>query len=1189
MVVVGDSIDMSRLHWIVNAFKFGILFAALGVCCASVLGQAQQGGALSGTVTDISGAVIPSASVVVRSASGGVPAQTVSDGQGGFRVVGLAAGDYTITANATGFSPAQQNVTVSEQSVALHLILAVAAASETVEVNANSLGIDPSSTTTGGVLDEHAVEAVPLNGRSFTDTLAFAPGVVPVSSAQPSAVVMAGVTSTPPSGDLDAGNLSVSGQRETANGFAVNGSDVVEDVNMGTVIVPNLDSIAELKVLTNNFDAEYGNFSGGQVAVTTKSGTNQFHGSAFEFLRNTALDARNYFDSTRARYDRNQYGGTLGGPIAKDKAFFFADYQGTRMTQGVDTGLIPVPSSAQRAGDFSGDSGILTGSVTGSYWATMLTQQLGYPVTEGEPYFTAACASSSACVFPNARIPESVWSSPAKALLQYIPQPNQGAASFSTSAFNEILSDDKGAARIDANTRFGNLSAYYTLDEYSDNNPYPAGQGGATVPGFNAVTMGRAQLLSLTATKAFGADTVNEFHTSYMRFAAVVGQPVGGVGPSLASQGFVEGAGTLGIVPLAPKIEGIENVAFNDFSFGVDTTGLTQANNTWQWDDNLTRTIGAHTLKFGGGFHVDQVNVNPDAVFNGSFQFTGSETGSDFADFLLGVASYYRQGDSRSFYLRNKYIGLFGQDSWKVRPGLTLNYGLRWDMLPPWREKYNQIQTLIPDRQSEVYPGAPRGMVFPGDAGIPRTLAPTKYTNFAPRVGLAWSPGFAAGPLRKAFGGGGKTSIRIGFGQFYTAFEGLSASIMSANPPYGYDYNSTASPLFSTPFVAAATGQSGGQPFPSPIAAYGASRSNPDTAVDWSKYLPVTGVPSFYYQNISPYSESYTLSIERELAPNTILSLGYVGSQAHHLLVLTSANPGNPSLCLSVSQPSEVMPGTRTCGPFSEGGAFTKSDGETIQVRGPFSAQFDAVSYQKTIGNSAYNAFELSLRHQSKSLEIVAGYTYSKSLDDSSSLAEEVNPAGPGLTRALSAFDMRHNFVVNYKYDLPFDRLNHRGRLWATGWSLSGVTRFGTGLPVTLYNNNDTSLLGTMPNGINNNGLDTPEVAPGSLKIDMNPREGNPVFNRALFTLPPLGQLGNTRRRYFYGPGIDNFDTALQKNVRLTEAKSLLFRMEVFNTFNHAQFFGPASVDGDISSASFGQIVNAASPRLVQVVAKFVF
>jgi hypothetical protein len=514
---------------------------------------------------------------------------------------------------------------------------------------------------------------------------------------------------------------------------------------------------------------------------------------------------------------------------------------------------------------------------------------------------------------------------------------------------------------------------------------------------------------------------------------------------------------------------------------------------------------------------------------------------------------------------------------------------VRWDVLPPWYEKYNQIQTLIPDAQSAVFPNAPRGIVFPGDAGIPRTLAPTRYTNFAPRAGLAWSPHFHAGPLASAFGAEGKTTIRIGYGQFYTAFEGLSASIMSANPPYGYDYNSTASPLFAEPFVAAATGQSNGQPFPSPIAAYGASRSNPNTSVDWSKYLPITGVPSFYYRNVSPYSESYTFSLERELAPSTVLSLGYIGSQAHHLLVLTPANPGNPALCLSVSQSSEVMPETATCGPFSEGGIFTKADGETVQVLGPFSAQFDSVTYQKTIGNSSYNAFEASLRHQSKSLEIVAGYTYSKSLDDSSSLAEEVNPAGPGLTRALSAFDMRHNFVVNYKYELPISRQTQWGKHWTGGWTLSGVTRFGTGLPVTLFNNNDTSLMGSMPNGINNNGLDTPAVAPGSLAINNNPRNGKFAFNTTLFSLPALGRMGNTRRRYFYGPGIENVDTALQKDVKLTESKSLEFRVEVFNAFNHAQFFGPAAVNGDISSASFGQIVNASAPRQAQLAARFVF
>ena len=1171
---------MFQLHLGIPVIRILFLCAIVDVTLASVNGQTEQLDVLSGTVTDTSGALIPGASVVARSLATGSEVKTVSNGEGEFRFTELLPGEYTVTATTTGFSPARQEVTVGVQTPALHLTLNVGQTSETVEVSANSIQLDTSSASTGSDLDARTVEAMPLNGRSFTDTLAFAPGVIPVSSQQPNAVVMSGVTSTLPSGDLDAGNLSVSGHRETANGFTVNGSDVVEDVSMGTAIVPNLDSIAELKVLTSNFDAEYGNFSGGQVVVTTKSGTNQFHGSAFDYFRNTNLDARDYFSSTRAKYDRNQFGGTLGGPMVLNQTFFFADYQGTRMTQGANTGLIPVPTEAERNGDFSANASALTGAVTGAYWASQLWQKLRYPVSQGEPYHVPGCENTADCVFPNARIPQSVWSAPAKALLQYIPQPNQGSADFSTSAYNEVLNDDKGAARIDVDTRFGHLSSYYSIDDYTDDIPYPTGQGGANVPGFNAVSTGRAQLLSVSATKTFGANTLNEFHASYMRFANVIGQPVGGVGPTLASQGFVEGAGTLGIVPLDPKIEGIENVALNDFTFGVDTTGLTQANNTWQWDDNFTRVMGAHTLKFGGEFHLDQVNVNPDAVFNGSFQFTGSETGSDFADFLLGIASYYRQGDSRSFYLRNHYLGLYGQDSCKVRPKLTLDYGLRWDVLPPWREKYNQIQTLILGRQSTVYPGAPAGLVFPGDDGIPRTLAPTKHTNFSPRVGLAWSPDVA---------GRGKMSIRAGFGIFYTAFEGLSASIMSANPPYGYDYNSSAAPLFAEPFVAAATGQSQGQPFPSPIAAYGASPSAPNTSVDWTKYLPITGVPSFYYRNVSPYTESYTLSIERELAPGTVLSLGYVGSESHHLLVLTPANPGNPALCLSMSQADEVEPSTPTCGPFAEGGLFTRADGQTVQVRGPFSAQFDAVTYQKTIGNASYNALEASVRHKAKSLELVASYTYSKSLDDSSSLAEEVNPAGANLTRALSAFDMRQNFVVNYQYNLPFDRLFHRRNRWTSGWSLSGVTRFGTGLPVTLYNNNDTSLLGSMPNGINNSGLDTPEVAPGPLNIHNSPRGGGAAFNTARFSLPALGTMGNTRRRYFSGPGIEDFDTALQKQFHMTEGKSLQLRMEVFNAFNHSQFFGPAAVDGDISSANFGQVVNAAPPRLAELAARFTF
>lgn len=303
-------------------------------------------------------------------------------------------------------------------------------------------------------------------------------------------------------------------------------------------------------------------------------------------------------------------------------------------------------------------------------------------------------------------IPQSAWSAPALALLQYIPLANQGGTIFSSSAENESLRDDKGAMRADAATRWGTISAYYFADDYRLDNPYPTGQGGANVPGFNAISQGRAQLFSLGFTKTFSASAINEVHFSYMRNANNIGAPVGGVGPSLASQGFLTGEGTVGIVPLNPSIEGIENVSLNNLTFGVDVTGLTQASNTYQWSDVFTRVIGRHTWRFGGSFHLDQINTNPDTASNGSFAFRGTETGLDFADFLLGVASSYSQADSKSFDPRNKYVGLFAQDTFRVAPNLRWNYGVRWDVLPGWREKYNQFHVGVRGAVDGVYWGA---------------------------------------------------------------------------------------------------------------------------------------------------------------------------------------------------------------------------------------------------------------------------------------------------------------------------------------------------------------------------------------------------------------------------------------------------------------------------------------------------
>jgi hypothetical protein len=1168
----------------------GMLILVLGLAC--LRGWASPEASISGKVVDPSEAVIPGVSVVICNVETGMRQSTTTNSEGFYSLPALPPGQYQIEVLQSGFRPLLRSGLILETGKALEidLKLELGEQSTAVTVTESGLRVDTADTTMGETISRTKIASVPLNGRSYTDLLAIQPGVVPASSQQPNAVVMSGCTKTAPSGDLNAGTLSVSGQRETNNGFVVNGSNVEEDFSMGAALIPNLDSIQEFRLLTSNFEAEYGNYSGGQVMVTTKSGTNKLHGSGFGFWRNTNLDARNYFSPDRARYDQSQLGGTLGGPIKKQKSFFFLDYQGTRMTEGVETGLISVPAIRERTGDLSGIAGLLTGAVNGQRWADSLAQKLGYAVHPGEAYYTPGCASSAQCVLPNAQIPLGVWSGPAKALLSYIPLPNQGLNTFSTSAYNETLRDDKGALRIDSNTGWGTLAFYYFFDDYGLDNPYPTAQGGASVPGFNAITLGRAQMVSLGLTKDLGPSMVSEFHLSYLRDSNNVGQPQGGVGPSLASQGFVNGSGNPSIYALAPQIEGIENVSFNDFTLGVDTTGLKEANNTFQVSENFSKVMRTHVLKVGAGFHIDQVNINPDATYNGAFSFTGAETGSDFADFLLGVPSSYAQGDSLTFYLRDKYVGLYAQDSWRIKPRLTLNYGLRWDMLPPWREKYNQLQTLVWGEQSRVYPGAPRGLVFPGDPGIPTTLAPTKYTNFAPRIGLAYSPSYQNVWLGRILGGPGASSVRAGFGLYYTAFEGLSAGIMSANPPYGYDYTSLAPPLFSNPFVTAASGQSVGQRFPEPIPAFGASASNPNSSVNWPQYLPITGVPSFFHQNVPPYSESYTLSWERQIKENTLLGLSYVGSQAHHLLVLISANPGNPAQCLSVSQTNQVMPGTATCGPFGEGGTYVTSSGQAIQgTRGPYSSQFDAITYQKTLGNSNYNALEINLRHNRGPLELLVSYTYGKSLDQSSSLAEPVNPVDPSLSKAPSAFDMRHNLAASYKYELPINRLLHRRNRLTEGWSVTGITRFTTGFPVTLFNNNDTSLLGTIPNGINNNGVDTLNVAPGNLEVNTDPRNGRPEFNTSLFSLPALGQMGTAARRFFYGPGIANSDLALLKNLHLTESKSLQFRVEAFNAANHAQFYGAAAVNGNISSPDFGRVVSAADPRLLQLAVKFYF
>jgi hypothetical protein len=1133
-------------------------------------------GSISGTVTDPTGAVIPGATVVAVNTQTGIQSSTQTNAAGFYSFPVLPLGNYEVRVQAKGFEEYLKTGLVINVNSALRVdtSLKVGAVSQTVSVSATAANVETSSTQMGDVIGATKMTSLPLNGRSYTDLLNLQPGVAPQTSGEGGGFAV--------SGNLDVGALSISGQREDSNGFMINGASAEEKVYMVAGIIPNLDSIAEFRIITNDAEAEYGDYAGGLVNVVTKSGTNQFHGDAFEFLRNPEFDARNFYSAQRAVLHQNQFGGTEGGPIWHDEVFFFADYQGTRMVQGVDTGLIPVPSVAERAGDMASVANQLTGTVDGPFFASTLAQELGYPVSSGERYYTGGCTTTAQCVFPNAAIPQSAITAPSKNLMQYIPLPNYQGTEFSTSAYSEPLRDDKGAIRLDANTRLGMIMGFYNVDDFDLTNPY----GGASLPGFSARNNGRGQMVTVQDTKTLGPSSVNVLNLDYTRDVQFSDIPVGGEGPTLASEGFTN------IYPNNPQ-QGVESIAFNNYSIGASQGQTYVFDNTYQLADNFSKVVSTHTVKFGGNFSYDQSEWHYPLIENGAFSFNGSETGFDFADFLIGAPSSYAQGANELEYNRSRTYGLYLQDSWRAKTSLTLNYGLRWDVITPWWEAHNEMEVDDPGMHSATFPGAPTGLVFPGDPGIPSTIAPVRYNNFGPRLGLAYSPAAQGGFLGKLFGGSGKTSFRTAYGIYYSDSEERMQSQNSGNAPFGLYWSSPALPMFANPWIARTSGYNYGQRFPVVWPPYNASPSNPDTSINWAQYEPISSAPTMYTGNRVPYAEHYDFSIERQIGAATLLSLSYVGTQGHRLMATVEANPGNPALCLSLSQPSDVLPGTPTCGPYGENGTYYPITGGIITTtRHPFNSDFGSDDWMATMANSNYNAFEASVHRTVGRVTLLAGYTFSKSLDNASGdglgLGDIINQVNPKISEALSAFNSTNNFVVSYSYRIPIDRLWHPNRL-TSDWAIIGITNFANCFPVYIQENDDNSLYGTSGGG-QGNPIDEPNRLPGPLNVT-NPRNANPAadtdpyFSTSLFTPEAIGQLGNGNRRFFSGPGLNNWSMTLTKELRLRESMTLQFRGEFFNIFNHAQFGEPIG-NIDAGPGSFGFVTTANAARIGQVAMK---
>ena len=1192
-----------------------VVLALVLVMLTSTVVFAGVTASISGTVKDPSGALVAGATVTATSSATGIAHTQTTNSQGYYSFQSLALGNYTIQVQQQGFKSYQQtDLTVDVNSaLTVDVVLQVGRTNEKIEVAADALHVETINSQMGEVIRDKEMTDVPLVTRSFTDLLALQPGVVAsasgMSGAYAGSFISAGFALPPVSGDLNSGAQSVNGMRESANAFILNGVLVQEVGYSGAGAIPDLDSLAEFRILTNNTDAEYGNYAGAQINVVTKSGTNQWHGNVFEFLRNTDFDAKNYFDvNGRGAYHQNQFGGTFGGPIVKDKIFFFADYQGNRVIQAVPQTIAGAPSASTLSGDFSGIASSLTGTVSGPAWASQLTKQLGYTVTQNENYYAAGCTSTAQCVFPNAQLSASGFSPISKNLLPYIlPAASgtvgaSGTGTFSTSSGQINLHDNKFSGRIDANSGMaGLLTLYYYFDHYNRIDPYWSGNA-PLYPGFSVDGTGQTHNINLGSTKTLSPTSVNEFRLGYFRLDTKFNRPLGGTGTSLASLGFASGAnGAPGIYPGTPSVEGIPEIDFNNFVIGVPSRPNQLIDNIYQALDNFSKVVGTHTVRFGGQFHFNQLEENLSNVANGNFffgsNFSGqnSETGSDVVDFLLGAPASYVQGQSYPSYGRSFYFGMFAQDSWRVHPNLTLNYGLRYDVSSPWWEKYNEIQTMIPGEQSVVFPGSPVGWVFPGDPHVPRTLAPTRWNNFSPRLGFAYSIGDHEGFLGKLFGKSGDSSLRAGYTLSYAAFEGATDFNEIGDAPFG-DYTGQAETTFAAPFINRASGSVSQNIFPVALPPKHFSASHPgsgppyDTQAEfYTAFGGIGSSPAFYNGNRLPYAENYELSLQRQLTGRDLLTVSYVGTEGHRLLSSRSANPGDPALCLA----------TPGCGPGGENNIYKTPGGLVLGTRFPFHGVVDPTlgpivpfgndSYFITAGTSSYNSAQVNYRHTSGPLQLLLGYTFSRSFDDASGYGEQINPVNSRLSRGLSAFDATNNFVVSYNYVLPFARFGGPQRL-THGWGLSGITRFSTGLPVTLVETDDHSLLGTAFGGPIVLPVDTPDqVAP--LQI-MDPRDSasHYYFNPSAFASSAIGVEGDARRRFFHGPGINNWDMALVKDTRLSERMNLQFRAEWFNIFNHTQFVSPSGIFAGVNSlGNFGQVTAAAAPRIGQLSLKLNF
>jgi hypothetical protein len=1139
-----------------------VCLLAFGMC---PLLRGQATGIISGTVSDATGSAVAGAKVTVTAPALGVTRDATTDDSGHYLVLLLPVASFTVRVEFTGFQPAEQKdirLQVDEHRE-VNFKLVPASVKESVEVTATAVAVETANPTLGQVITSQQVAELPLNGRDFVQLATLTPGTI--TETNPSSFFNGG-----PSSEVSARgsfSLSVGGSRANSTDWLFDGNDNNELTAGGIAILPSIDAIQEFKVLTYNYSAEYGTRAGPTVLVTTKSGSNDFHGSLFEFFRNTDLDARSFFASYTEQFNLNQFGGSLGGPIKKDKTFFFADYQAKQQRHGIPfTGL--VPSAAMRNGDF-------TDNAFGQPNSTVLTNP--YMAGAPDPHFQCDSAGNPMPVAANGsqapgvdcnKIPSGLFDPVGQKLINLYPLPNANNPAQGYNYVNEPvrkLNEGEFDIRLDHN--FSTKDSMFARFSYDQAASFvPGGSPGFAEEGAFASTQfitNHGRNAALSETHIFSERTVNQINVGFNRIFNEITSY--GTGSCEAQKLGIPGANLGGISCGLTSTEVTGYWSVGDRGYAPFQGGT----NVFNFSDSFDMVRGKHDLNVGINIRANQMNVMTSAFQDGFWDITGDWGGEPAASMLMGftdLAIHDQTFDGDITGRRWKLYRPYVQDDWRVTKDLTLNLGLAWALVTPISEVANRQTNFVLSSQTFLVAGQGANEY----AGVKMDL-----TALEPRVGLAWKPW-----------GSQTTVIRGGYAIFHDSSWNQGAQGLWQNPPYFYESDAFAF--------------GGGCPFATSACAtmYGQS---PYPAITLSQGFPVvTSSPplnSFTGTILSQdlnfkqgRVQQFNVNVEHQLPGQLLLTVGYAGSRASHILVDgNNLNVGSPTACGTVSGY------TLGCGPG--GSAFGLP-----ATNFPYST----IENISDIGIAHYNSLQIKAETKSArhGLYALIGYTYSRNNDTGytdglgSNLGATYYPL-PGwqqLDWGLSQINLDSVFTASVIYELPFGKGKAYGSSWngavnaiLGNWEVTAIEKATTGFPVFVVANNGSGV--NFEN--NGNSLSRPNQV-------CNPVLSNPTinewFNTSCFVDPPAGQLGNASRTPLSGPGFVNTDFSAIKHFVLPwrEGMRLDLRAEVFNLFNHPQFGTPGgstcAACPQLDTPGFGSIdTTVNNPRLVQIALKFLF